>query len=48
MKYKAKAYTIRVRDIVLRGREILFPKEEEEERELDKESREQVEEIFDW
>ena len=47
VKYKARAYTIWVRNIVIRGREMLCPKDEKEERELDKEAREQVEEIFD-
>jgi hypothetical protein len=36
VKYKARAYIIWVRNIVIRGRYMLFPKDEKEERELDK------------
>ena len=43
VKYKTRAYKIWVRNIMIRGREMLCPKDEKEERELDKEAREQVE-----
>ena len=47
MKYKDRAYTIWVINIMIRGREMLCPRDEKEEKELDKEAREQLEEIFD-